>query len=77
MKAVTSNEINALPHRLRDYIHHIEANCDPAGTLRENYRLRIENAALTKRVSDLELLSAGWESETEQALKADREKPQP
>lgn len=38
--------INDLPQRLRDYIHHLETDCDPQGTIRENFRLREENKAL-------------------------------
>lgn len=53
---MTPDEINALPQRLRDYIHHLETDADPAGTLRENFRLREENAALRaecERLSNL------------------------
>lgn len=41
-----SHLINALPERLRRYIHHLETDADPADTLRENFRLREENAGL-------------------------------
>lgn len=41
-----SDEISALPDRLRRYIHHIETDADPAGTVRENFHLREENARL-------------------------------
>lgn len=41
-----SAEINALPDRVRRYIAAIETECDPAGTVRDNFRLREENAGL-------------------------------
>jgi hypothetical protein len=44
----TTDNINALPRPLRRYIHDLQTNADPAGTLRENFRLRRENAALRK-----------------------------
>lgn len=49
---MTSEEINALPERVRAYIHHIEAEGDPAGTLRENFHLREQVTALQKIVAD-------------------------
>lgn len=48
--------INALPQRLRDYIHHLETDCDPQGTIRENFRLREENKGLR---AECERLAAG------------------
>jgi hypothetical protein len=44
----TEDNLNALPTPLRRYIHYIHANVDPAGTMRENFRLRQENAALKR-----------------------------
>jgi hypothetical protein len=38
--APTAENINALPRPLRDYIHRLEANTDPAGMVRENVLLR-------------------------------------
>ena len=43
---MNAEEINALPERLRKYVHALETECDPAGTIRENFRLREENAML-------------------------------
>ena len=43
---MNAEEINALPERLRKYVHALETECDPAGTIRENFRLREENATL-------------------------------
>lgn len=40
--------INSLPERLRQYITALETNCDPAGTIRENFHLREENAGLRR-----------------------------
>lgn len=36
------SEINELPEPLRRYIHDLEALCDPAGLVRENWMLREE-----------------------------------
>jgi hypothetical protein len=44
----TPENINALPKPLRRYIHDLQTNVDPAGTMRENFRLRQENAALRR-----------------------------
>ena len=41
-----SSEINALPDRVRKYIAALETECDPAGTIRENFMLREENTGL-------------------------------
>ena len=41
-----SAEINALPDRVRRYIAALETECDPAGTIRDNFRLREENSGL-------------------------------
>lgn len=43
---LSADEINKLPDPIRAYIHFIETDCDPAGTIRENYYLRDENTAL-------------------------------
>lgn len=48
-----ADEINALPERIRKYIHHLETDCDPQGTIRENFRLREENAVLRKECERL------------------------
>lgn len=44
----TPESINALPQPVREYIHALEANCDPAGMVRENAMLRDTNAGLQK-----------------------------
>ena len=44
----TEENLNALPAPLRRYVHYIHTNVDPAGTMRENLRLRQENAALRR-----------------------------
>ncbi len=36
---MTADEINALPQNVRDYIHALEARCDPAGEVRINRQL--------------------------------------
>jgi hypothetical protein len=42
----TAANVNKLPLALRRYLHDLHTNTDPAGTLRENVRLRQQNAAL-------------------------------
>lgn len=42
----TAENINALPDPLRLYIHELETVCDPAGDVRELYRLKEENKML-------------------------------
>lgn len=42
----TPENINALPDPLRKFIHALSTDCDQQGTIRENYRLRQENAML-------------------------------
>ena len=49
----TEDNLNALPTPLRRYIHYIHTNVDPAGTMRENFRLRQENAALKRAYETL------------------------
>lgn len=44
----TPENINALPASVRDYIHGLEANADPAGMVRENVQLRDANRGLQK-----------------------------
>jgi hypothetical protein len=39
---MTPDEINALPDRVRRYIHDLETNCDPAGTIRDNANCAIK-----------------------------------
>lgn len=42
----TAENINALPEPLRDYVHQLEARCDPSGTVRENAQLKDVNKGL-------------------------------
>lgn len=44
-------EINSLPRRVRDYIHDLETQADPAGTLWELHYLRETIAALKILIS--------------------------
>ncbi len=43
---VTVEEINALPEKLRRYVHDIETICDPAGMVQEIAALKDQNAQL-------------------------------
>ncbi|MGC2643109.1 MAG: hypothetical protein WA406_15530 [Pseudolabrys sp.] len=45
----TAENLWALPKPLRRYIHHLQSNVDHVETMRENFRLRQENAALRKK----------------------------
>lgn len=42
----TAEEINALPQHVRDYIHWLATDADPASTLQRNYFLEQQNAQL-------------------------------
>jgi len=42
----TPENINALPLPLRRYIHDLQTQVDPAGTVRENFTLKRENEFL-------------------------------
>lgn len=46
-------QINQLPKRIRDYIHDLETNADPAGTIREVFTLKENQKALTIMVENL------------------------
>ena len=49
--------INALPMPLRNFIHALQTDCDPAGTIRENVLLKDENYALRRMVEELKAKS--------------------
>lgn len=51
----TPTNVNALPEPLRHYIHQLQTDCDPAGTIRENVILRETVAALEARLAELEI----------------------
>jgi len=55
---MTSEEINALPSRIRKYIHDLETRCDPAGEVQERWSLREQRDALVIRVRELEAEAA-------------------
>ena len=44
--SLSREEWEALPQRVKDYIHELEANADPAGTVREVFALRENVRAL-------------------------------
>jgi hypothetical protein len=48
----TSEEINALPKRIRDFIMELETNADPAGTIREVGMLRDQVAQLSAALAE-------------------------
>lgn len=51
----TAGTIRSLPRPLRKYIHDLETDCDPAGTIRSEVLLREHTVpALTARVAELE-----------------------
>lgn len=55
---MTNDEINALPERVRKYIHDLETRTDPAGEVQERWALREERDALLIRVRELEAIKA-------------------
>jgi hypothetical protein len=50
----TPAAINALPEQLRQYIHDLETNADPAGTIRELTIARDTIRQLSARIAELE-----------------------
>jgi hypothetical protein len=57
----TQEEWQALPPRIRDYIHHLETRCDPAGDLRAVFALKAQRDEL---LAENELLRQAGLSET-------------
>jgi|GEM_PF-3027364 len=55
--APTSEHINALPKPVRDYVHLLHTNTDPAGTVRENALLRDQVKQLAAQVAELQALA--------------------
>lgn len=49
----TAENINALPEPIRNYIHSLETNTDPAGMVRENAILRHDNAEFESRLAEV------------------------
>jgi regulator of replication initiation timing len=47
----TAENLYTLPKPLRRYIHDLQANVEPVETMRENFRLRQENATLRKKLA--------------------------
>jgi hypothetical protein len=51
----TVDEINALPEKLRPYIHDLVTRCDKSGDVQTIALLREDRDALQKRVEELEV----------------------
>ena len=47
---MTAKEVNALPERVRNYIHDLESFADPAGLVQRNWALEEQNEYLQKRL---------------------------
>ena len=60
-RGLSSKVVNALPFDVRQYIMWMETDADPAGTLRENYRLAMDNKALRKHITKVETKRQGEE----------------
>jgi hypothetical protein len=63
---MTPDEINALPDRVRQYIHDIETRCDPTGEVQTIWSQREQIAGLVTKVRELE----GVMEENERLLEA-------
>lgn len=50
---MTPEEINALPDRVRQYIHDLETNADPAGTIQDNALLKDQTRELDAMIARL------------------------
>lgn len=64
----TPENVNTLPQPLRDYVHRLETECDPSGTVNENALLREQTRQLGAMIDRLKRESAervrvpnGWE----------------
>lgn len=57
----TSAEINALPTNLRRWIHELETNADPAGTVRTAVLVEEENKQLRAKIAELQAQVDDWE----------------
>lgn len=72
---MSPEEINALPPRVRDYIHDLETNCDPQFIISQNIFLRDQIAGLQKMyrsaVDQLELIKKEKEMRTIYVSEAD------
>jgi hypothetical protein len=55
----TGRNINRLPLPLRNFIHALQTDCDPAGTIRENVLIKDENYALREKIGELKSVSEG------------------
>jgi hypothetical protein len=59
-QAEITRGINTLPEPLRSYVIDLETEADPAGTIRQNFLLRAENASLRKECEDLDVAAARY-----------------
>lgn len=50
---VTASEVKALPMRMRQYVHMLETDCDPSGTIRELAYAKEQIAQLTAKIASL------------------------
>lgn len=51
----TVDGINALPTRVKNYVHDLQTNCDPAGMVAENTLLRDQTKMLDKYINYLKV----------------------
>lgn len=51
---MTPDEINALPKRVRDYIHELETRADPALEVQQRWALIEQRDGLVARVREME-----------------------
>lgn len=69
----TPERINALPPSLRDYIHALETNCDPAGMVSENIFAKASIDGLTAKGEKLERALASAEKSLTAAMRIIRD----
>jgi hypothetical protein len=55
-----SEEINALPPRVRKYIHDLETRCDPAHEVQERWSLKEQRDGLVRMVEELKTQAGTW-----------------
>jgi|HubBroStandDraft_5_1064220.scaffolds.fasta_scaffold2008989_1 hypothetical protein len=59
----TAEEINALPEKVRQYLHDLVTRCDPGGDVQTIAILREDRDAFQRRVEELEARIAQQERE--------------
>lgn len=52
LPALTADEVNTLPEKVRRYVMWLETNADPAHATQQNFRLTVENEGLRQLIAE-------------------------